>query len=155
MKNNKLRNIANISGSLYNTIHGWLKYKYGHANKCESKKCNHESHNYNWCLIHSKEYDFKRSNFKMLCVSCHKLYDMTEEIRKKMSKINSGKNHPMYGVHRYGKDAPNYGKHHSEETKRKMSKNHVGTKDKKFSKETKRKMSIAHKKYWKNRKIQL
>lgn len=38
----------------------------------------------------------------------------TQETRKKMSKNHadfSGKNHPMYGVHRYGKDNPNYGNH--------------------------------------------
>lgn len=38
----------------------------------------------------------------------------TIESRKKMSKNHadfSGENHPMYGIHRYGKDNPNYGKH--------------------------------------------
>jgi len=32
----------------------------------------------------------------------------------------TGKNNPMYGVHRYGKDNPFYGKHHTEETKEKL-----------------------------------
>ena len=40
----------------------------------------------------------------------------------------SGKNNPMYGVHRYGKDNPMYGKHHSEESKKKMSKKRRGVK---------------------------
>ena len=37
-----------------------------------------------------------------------------------------GIKNPMYGVHRYGKDAPMYGKHHSEWTKQKQSKSHKG-----------------------------
>ena len=48
-----------------------------------------------------------------------------EEIRRKRSEARKGKycgeNNPMYGVHRYGKDAPNYGKHHTEETKQRLS----------------------------------
>lgn len=35
--------------------------------------------------------------------------------------VLKGENHPMYGVHRYGKDNPMYGKHHTEETKKKLS----------------------------------
>jgi very-short-patch-repair endonuclease len=35
----------------------------------------------------------------------------TLEFKKMMSKRMSGKNHPMYGIHRYGKDAPMYGIH--------------------------------------------
>lgn len=34
---------------------------------------------------------------------------------------NKGKNNPMYGVHRYGKDAPFYGKCHLIESKKKTS----------------------------------
>lgn len=34
-----------------------------------------------------------------------------------------GENHPMYGI--TGKKAPMYGKHHTQETKNKMSENHV------------------------------
>ena len=30
-----------------------------------------------------------------------------KEIRQKQSEAKKGKNHPMYGVHRYGKNAPN------------------------------------------------
>lgn len=40
-----------------------------------------------------------------------------------------GKNNPMYGVHRFGKDAPMYGKHHSDETKRKISEGLKGKKN--------------------------
>ena len=47
-----------------------------------------------------------------------------DEIRKKMSMAQGwqkGENNPMYGVHRYGKNAPNYGKPCSEEKKQKIS----------------------------------
>ena len=45
----------------------------------------------------------------------------TEERRKEFSKRMSGQNHPMYGVHRFGKQSPMFGKIQSEETKRKIS----------------------------------
>lgn len=44
-------------------------------------------------------------------------YIITDEVRKKMSKAQSGKNHPLYG------------KHHSEETKQKMSESRMGEKN--------------------------
>lgn len=67
-------------------VHLWLRALFGKANKCESKKCNGKCHTYNWAKIKGKEYDFKRKNFKMLCVSCHRKYDMTDEYRKNMSE---------------------------------------------------------------------
>ncbi|MCK5200306.1 MAG: HNH endonuclease [Spirochaetales bacterium] len=59
-----------------------------------------------------------------------------------MSIAQSGKNNPMYGVHKFGKDAPNYGKKASDATRKKMSKSRIG---KKHSEETKRKMSKTQK----------
>lgn len=107
MINNKIKYFRLI-------IHGWLKFIYGKANKCESKKCNHKSKHYVWAKLKNKEYDFKRANFWMLCASCHRLYDMTDEIRLKMSKSAKGKHNGFYG------------KQHSKETKRKMSINNKG-----------------------------
>lgn len=46
----------------------------------------------------------------------------SEETRKKMSLAKSGEKHPMYGM--FGDKNPFYGKKHSNETKKKMSKNH-------------------------------
>lgn len=47
----------------------------------------------------------------------------TEEQKEKWSLERKGKqtgvDHPMYGVHRYGTEAPMYGKHHTEESKQK------------------------------------
>ena len=65
----------------------------------------------------------------------NKGYVMSDETKKKLSKINSGKNHPMYG------------KSISEETKRKISKSKLGSKNpmygKHLSEEHKKKLSIA------------
>lgn len=50
-------------------------------------------------------------------------YSPSDEIKAKLSKSFSGKNNPMYGVHRFGEDNPMFGKHHSEKSKKKMSEN--------------------------------
>jgi len=47
--------------------------------------------------------------------------------RADTSKKMSGKDNSMYGVRYFGKDNPMYGKKHSEETKQKISKNHINS----------------------------
>lgn len=47
---------------------------------------------------------------------------------KKKTPNFKGKNNPMYGVRRFGKDSPHYGKPHSEETKKFFSELHKGCK---------------------------
>ncbi len=104
-------------------------------------------------------------------------YKHTEETRKKIS-INhddrKGEKHPMFGIHRFGKDAPNFGKNHSKECKNKISesisgKNHylygkhhsIKTKNKIseslvgniVSKETRNKISQTLKEKFKNSNI--
>ena len=54
-------------------------------------------------------------------------YTFSKEIREKMSKNHadvSGKNNPMYGISKKGRNNPNYGKHHSYETRIKMRERH-------------------------------
>jgi len=53
---------------------------------------------------------------------------------------NVGRDNPMFGVHRFGKDAPRYGKKNSEETRKKLSK---ALKGKPKSEQHKRKISEA------------
>jgi len=129
-------------------VHSWLRAKHGKANKCENKKCNHKSECYDWALIKGKEYDFKRSNFKMLCRSCHKLYDITEESKLKMSEsrkeycknnkdLISGENGSMFGKeNKWGK--------HTEESKLKMSENNYN-RGKHLPKEYRKKISESNK----------
>ena len=63
-----------------------------------------------------------------------------ELIKRKLSLKFSGKNNPMYGTHRTGKDSPFYGKTHSQEFKLKLSRIHKG---KIISTGTRNKMSLA------------
>jgi len=54
----------------------------------------------------------------------------SEHSKKLISKSHidvSGKNNPMFGVHRYGENAPNYGNKHSNETKEKQRRAKLGT----------------------------
>lgn len=44
-----------------------------------------------------------------------------EEARVSFVLSISGKNHPMYGIHRFGEDNPMYGRCHNEEAKQRMS----------------------------------
>lgn len=52
-------------------------------------------------------------------------YIPSEETRRKMSIINSGKNNYFYGKRFYGEDNPYYGKTHSEQTRKLISQNHA------------------------------
>lgn len=64
----------------------------------------------------------------------------SEETRKLMRENHAnfkGKNHPMYGIHRFGKYNPMFGKHHSEEAKRKQSDKKKGIKCPEHSKRMK------------------
>ena len=70
----------------YLTIHKWLIRDFGKANKCEGKECRKISKCFDWSLLEGKNYERKRENFIMLCRSCHKKYDMTEETKKKIIK---------------------------------------------------------------------
>ena len=70
----------------YSTIHKWLLDKFGTATKCESKTCNGKSKNYQYALNKGKNYERKRENFKMLCASCHRKYDMTKKTKSKIIK---------------------------------------------------------------------
>lgn len=55
-------------------LHDWIKRYYGLASKCENRKCLGKSKIYQWANISGK-YKRRRSDFKQLCVSCHRRYD--------------------------------------------------------------------------------
>lgn len=69
----------------YPAIHTWLISNFGKADCCENEDCFGISKNYEWALIKGKEYSHDRESFIKLCRSCHHKYDMTDEIRKKIS----------------------------------------------------------------------
>lgn len=70
----------------YRTIHLWLVRKFGKASKCENKKCNGKSKYYLYALIKGKKHERCRENYKMLCMSCHVKYDMTQEWKDKITR---------------------------------------------------------------------
>jgi hypothetical protein len=82
----------------YAGLHLWLKRNFGKAIKCKNINCKYPKGKFEWALKKDCEYERKRENFFMLCQSCHKKYDFTEETRKKMSikgklrKIKQDKN---------------------------------------------------------------
>ena len=74
----------------YEAIHMWLYEHYGKANKCEQKGCHYpkvvdagrriieKPSRYEWANI-SGEYKRDRSDWVMLCPSCHRKIDMGKE----------------------------------------------------------------------------
>lgn len=89
----------------YIQIHTWIKTKYGRASKCEHCKIENKKR-YEWALKKGYEYEKNIDNYFELCVSCHRIYDYTEEMKKdcglrmstqyktgkrKSPKVNEGK----------------------------------------------------------------
>lgn len=69
----------------YQGLHGWIHRQWGKANKCDNTNCHYPRKNakgvlmekpyrYEWANINGK-YTRDRKNWKMLCVSCHRLFD--------------------------------------------------------------------------------
>jgi len=79
----------------YNRIHAWLKREYGKADYCESARCNKKSNSYHWALKKGHEHIKERDAYIQLCPSCHKIYDMNNKTKEKMSLAKSGEKHPM------------------------------------------------------------
>jgi len=76
----------------YHSFHIWLYKHYGKPNQCQSylvgMKCRGISKKFEWALLKGEKHDHKRENYIMLCTSCHRKYDMTDEKRKKISAIS-------------------------------------------------------------------
>ena len=62
----------------YRGIHTWLAKYYGKSYQCENLSCEKKSNNFHWAKLKNKEYERKRENFWMLCVSCHMKYDKSK-----------------------------------------------------------------------------
>lgn len=58
----------------YAAKHIWMKVNFGKATGCEDTECLAMSKTYHWANI-SGEYKRDRSDWKMLCVRCHKKFD--------------------------------------------------------------------------------
>lgn len=69
----------------YWAVHKWLGKTFGIANTCEEQACTYKNpKRYEYSLIRGKEMKKVRSHFRMLCVSCHRKYDITDVTREKM-----------------------------------------------------------------------
>jgi len=70
---------------LYDTIHHWLLYHFGHPKYCEfcGKEGKKKKHwNIHWALLRGKIYGKNKESFIGLCASCHEKYDDPEQERK-------------------------------------------------------------------------
>lgn len=72
----------------YVGVHGWLHWNFGSAMRCENREnqtlsfsCSQVSMRFQWANKHNKPYERDRENFFMLCVSCHKKYDLRDRYR--------------------------------------------------------------------------
>jgi len=74
----------------YKGLHNWLSKNFGKAYKCENPNCEKKSKNYEWALKTGRKYSRNKEDYLMLCISCHRKYDMTEEEKKKISKTLTG-----------------------------------------------------------------
>lgn len=69
----------------YNTIHTWIKNKFGKATRCENQQCVYPRKNSSYATILSpkrfewanidKKYSRDLSGWVQLCPSCHRKYD--------------------------------------------------------------------------------
>jgi len=75
----------------YAPIHDWVRRNYGKASKCENKKCGHPNpKRFEWANISGK-YKKDISDFKQLCVSCHRRMDKGKYCKRdhKFTKKNT------------------------------------------------------------------
>lgn len=72
----------------YVAIHTWLRTNFGKPTQCENKLCVYPRKNkggkliikpkrFEYALKHGKNYEHNRTNFIILCTSCHQRYDKT------------------------------------------------------------------------------
>lgn len=77
----------------YQSIHQWLKRHYGKAFVCDNRgkqildfECSGKSERFHYALKKHFKHGHNRENYFMLCVSCHRRYDMTKDKTKKRIK---------------------------------------------------------------------
>lgn len=73
----------------YGLVHDWLNDTYGKADHCENLDCKYPRRTthgrlvrfpsrYEYALVKGKIYSRDRDNFVMLCVMCHRWYDLLD-----------------------------------------------------------------------------
>lgn len=60
----------------YQAKHMWIRRNYGKADRCENQACTYKNpKTFHWANL-SGEYQRERSDYVMLCPSCHKKMDL-------------------------------------------------------------------------------
>lgn len=86
----KMAGNTGVNVTKYSQVHKYLINEFGKANQCEMCKVEGKS-KYEWALKKGFKYDFNVDNFIQMCCSCHRKYDITNEVRVKCSIANKGK----------------------------------------------------------------
>lgn len=58
----------------YQTLHQWIRRHFGRPTKCEECGKDDVNSNYEWANI-SHQYTRDRTDWKTMCISCHRKYD--------------------------------------------------------------------------------
>lgn len=105
----------NDTNPSYGSVHSWLRNNYVHLKK-KCQKCGGKRF-LEWALRKGEKHLHSVENYLILCSSCHKKYDYTDERRAKLSKTLTGRKH--WWAYKIAK--ANIGNKQSEEAKRKIS----------------------------------
>lgn len=62
----------------YSAVHHWIKKEYGKAYRCDNA-CDNKTKRYEWANL-SGEYLRELSDWKMLCVPCHRAMDLYKPV---------------------------------------------------------------------------
>lgn len=100
---------ANTPKEIYDAAHDWLHKNFGKADRCDMRGCANIPKRFEWALKKGFIYQKKRKAFLMLCVSCHRKYDFTDQTRENMSEAHMGNKGTFAGMS------------HTEETKQRIS----------------------------------
>lgn len=68
----------------YGAIHEWLKFHYKKGDVCEH--CGQKKEHLDWANI-SGQYRRDRSDFKVLCRTCHKIFDNKNMCKKRLHEL--------------------------------------------------------------------
>jgi hypothetical protein len=88
------RIMGGIAKPRYAMLHKRIIKSNGSATKCENPECpNNNSKRYEWALKKGHEYSDNPDDYIQLCPSCHRKYDMTDEVLKKHRERLIGETH--------------------------------------------------------------
>ena len=86
--------VNGIKKTEHGRLHKKLIRDHGNATKCEGENCTHKNpKRFEWALKKGHSYSANPEDYLQLCVSCHRKYDFTEEIREKLKARKFGENH--------------------------------------------------------------